>query len=169
MALDTKNKNTLLNVLILLIACFIAFNFIYKGQEQQLQSLTARKDVESKKNAVLENIKGMEKKIDDYRSMLPKKEVDEAINTISNLARGEGLKIVSIKPPTSEEKTPEYTKASFDVSLSASSYHALGRFISNLESYADVYIVDSVDIMPQEEGKELTANLKISTIAVTRE
>lgn len=166
MALETKNKNLLLNVIIIAVACFIAFNFIYKNQEQELQGLVAKKDVEIKKNAVLENIGRLEKKIDDYKTLLPKRDVGETINTINNLARGAAIKIVSIRPLAAEERTANYVKSSFEISLSASSYHALGKFISNLESYQDVYIVESADIVSQEAGKELTANLKVSAIAV---
>jgi Tfp pilus assembly protein PilO len=166
MALETKNKNFVLNMVVILVAVFIAFNFIYKGQEQELQRLVAKKDMEAKKNVVLANISRMEKDIVGYKTLLQKKDAGEAINTINNLARASGIKISSIKPPATEQKTQDYIRSTFDVMLSAPSYHALGKFVSALESYRDVYIVDWVDITSQEPGKELTANLKVSTIVV---
>lgn len=168
MAIDTKSKNILLSVAIIAVACFIAFNFIYKNQQQQLQGLMAQKDAELKKNAVLENIVRLEKNIDNYRNVLPQKDVSETLNTINTLARDAGVKIVSMKPLPADQTSTAYAKTSFDVALSASSYHALGRFISSLESNQDVYILEFVDIASQEPGKELTANIKVSTIAVVK-
>jgi len=165
MASESRNKNILANILILLVALFIAFNFIYKKQEKQLADLKAQKELEAKKNAVLENIVKLTEKVDAYKKLFPKKDASVAINTISDIARQQGLKIISIRPPSSEQQTPDYTKSSFDVSLGASSYHALGKFIARLESYQDVFIVDSISLSSQEPKKELNVNLKVSTIA----
>lgn len=165
MALEPKNKNVILNILILLLAVFIAFNFVYKKQEQELQGLMAQKDTEIKKNAVLQNIGRIERRIADYKAMLPQRDPSEAINAVNDIARACDVKIVSIRPAVSEEKAG-YVISGFEASLSAPSYHALGRFISSLENYQDIYIIDSVDITGGEPGKELTARLTVSTIAV---
>jgi Tfp pilus assembly protein PilO len=166
MAIETKSKNILLNFIIIVVALVIAFNFIYKKQEQELQNLMAQKEAELKKNAVLENIVRLEGNIDNYKNLLPQKDVSQTITSINDLAREAKVKIVSIKPLPADQVSTAYAKSSFDVSVSAPTYHVLGKFISSLESYQDVFIVEFVDISSQEQGKELTANMKVSTITV---
>jgi len=168
MALDIKNKNMVLNIVILVIACFIAFNFIYKGQESSFKNLMAQKEAEQNKNAVLESIGKIEKRIADYKVLLPARDPSETMNTINSLARDAGLKITSFKPPVTEEKEQGYIKIVFEIAIGAPNYHALGRFVSSLENNQDVFIVESVDIASQEPGKELTANLRVSSIAVAQ-
>jgi len=160
-----KNKNLAVNLVIILLAGIIAFNFIYKKQDKQLQGLNAKKELETKKNAVLANISILEKKVESFKKLLPAKDAGIVINSIGNIAREMGVKIASIRP-AGEQKTQDYLKASYDVNVTCPTYHALGKFVSRLESYQDTYIVDSVSISYQDQTKEIIANLKVSTIAV---
>jgi Tfp pilus assembly protein PilO len=159
----SKYKNVFVNIAVVLVSLFIAFNFIYKKQQAEMAVLQEKKQTEEKKNVVLDNISLLEKKIDAYTVLLAKKDASAVISSINEMAKASGVKIVSIRPGQ-EQQASDYMKSSFDLSLQVDSYHTLGKFISRLESYRDVYVVDSVEIRP-DQGKGLSINLKVSSIA----
>jgi Tfp pilus assembly protein PilO len=158
-----KNKNKILNLAVIMVAFIIASN-IHKQQTKEIESLKSKKNMETKKNTAIENISKLEKSINVYKNVLVKKDVSSVINTVSNIAKESGVKIISVRP-VSEKKYPDYIKFPFSLMLSAADYHTLGRFISKIESYQDVYLVEAMDIRSQEQKKELTVNLTISSIA----
>lgn len=165
-----KNKSKVLNFGIIVLALFIAFQ-IYKSSDEQVNSLTQQKEDELKKNQAVEEISGLEKKIEGYKKIFVKQDIGSVIDTISNIAKSCSIKIVSIKPGT-EEAYRDYIKSVFLITLNAPNYHSLGNFISQIESYKDIYIVDEVSIalaksnQPLESIKTgLNVDLKIGTIS----
>ena len=163
-------KNNILNLGIVILALFIAFQ-IYKGAQKQMNSLVLERDDELKKNEAAEEIAGLEKKIDEYKKVFVKKDPGAVIDTISAIAKKCAVKVVSIKPD-SEEARADYIKLSFSITIRAPDYHALGNFVSQIESYQDVFFVDEIKInsaiaarAAEVAGKELEINLKISTIS----
>lgn len=169
-ALFEKNKNKVLNFGLIILALFIAFQ-IYKAADQQVNSLIQQKGDELKKNKAAEEIAGFEKKIEVYKKIFFKEDVSSVVDTISNIAKNSSIKIVSIKPGN-DEAYPDYIKSVFLITVSAPSYHSLGNFISQIESYKDIYMVDEVSIASAEinqpfesKNTNLNVNLKISTIA----
>ena len=160
-----KNKNKLFNLAVLIIAFIIASN-IYKYQTKKLEALKKRSDMEKRKNAVIENISGLEKSIDAYKNFLVKKDASSVINTISNIAKESRIRIISIRP-TSEHRYPDYIKLPFDLSFTAPNYHTLAGFISKIETYQDVYVVEAIEIRSQEQANELAVNLTVSSVAFT--
>lgn len=164
-ALVEKNKNKLLNLAVIIVAFIIASN-IYKQQTKEMESLKSKNNMETKKNTVIENISKLEKSIGAYKNLLVKKDASSFINTVSNIAKESGVKITSVKP-LPERRYPDYIKSPFSLELSAPNYHILGRFISKIENYQDVYIVESIEIRFREQAKELAVSLIISSIAFT--
>ncbi len=165
-----KHKNKVLNFGVIILALFIAFQ-IYKSADQRLNSLIQQKDDELKKNKAAEEIAAFERKIEGYKKIFVKEDVGSVIDTISNIAKNCAIKIVSIKPGN-EEAYPDYIKSAFLITVSAPDYHSLGNFISQIESYKDIYTVDEVNIASAEINQplesintNLNVNLKISTIA----
>lgn len=165
-----KNKNKVLNFGVIILALFIAFQ-IYKSADQRVNSLVQQKDDELKKNKAMEEIAAFERKIEGYKKIFVKEDVASVMDTISNIAKNCSVKVVSIKP-SNEEAYPDYIKSAFLITLSAPDYHSLGNFISQIEGYKDIYLVDEVSItsaqinQPLESADtNLNANLKISTIA----
>ena len=163
MAFADKNKNKILNLAVIMVAFIISGN-IHKQQTKQIESLKSNNNMETKKNTAIENIGKLEKSINVYKNLLVKKDASSVINTISNIAKESGVKIISVRP-VSEKRYPDYIKSPFSLMLSAADYHTLGRFISKIESYRDVYVVEAIEIRFQEQKKELTVNLTISSIA----
>jgi len=165
-----KNKNKFLNFGVIILALFIAFQ-IYKSADEQVNSLARQKEEELKKNKAVEEIAGLEKKIDGYKKIFVKEDVGSVIDTISNIAKNSSVKVISIKPGNGES-FPDYIKSVFLITVSTPNYHALGNFISQIESYKDIYMVDEVNIASAENDQatgsintDLNVNLKISTIS----
>lgn len=163
---SAKNKNVVLNVVIVAVAALIAFN-IYKKQETNKAALNVKIKEEKQKSVVLEEISKEEKNVSAYKKLLYKKDSTLVMATVTNMAKGFGIQIISVKP-VAEIRQAEYVKFPFVMTVSAPTYHALGKFISTLENSKDVYIFDSVDISTSEnEANKLTATLMLSTIALT--
>jgi len=165
-----KNKNKILNFGVILLALFVAFQ-IYKSDDARLNSLIQQKEDELKKNRALAEIAGLEKKIEGYKKIFVKEDVGSVIDTISNIAKNCSIKIISIKPGNGETYS-DYIKSAFLITVSAPNYHSLGNFISQIESYKDIYMVDEVSIAAAENNQpsentntNLNVDLKISTIS----
>lgn len=164
--LINKYKNSIFNIALILLALII-FSKIYKKQNETIESLQKQTQEAIKKNEVLEDLSQMEKKIILYNNLLSKKDSGSAINTIGNIAKETNIKIISIRP-LQEQRYPEYIKIPFDLTVNAHNYHALGKFISRIENQQDVYLIDSMGISTDAQTKELTVNLKISTVVLTK-
>ena len=170
MELFEKYKNKILNFGIVILALFIALQIYEKG-DQQINSLIRQKDDAIKKNKVMEEIAGLEKRMEAYKKVFVKKDISSVMNTISGIAKNSSVKIISIKP-SNEEAYANYTKSSFLINVSAPNYHFLGDFISRIESCKDVYLVGEVSISSpdsdqetEEDKADLNVSLQISTIS----
>lgn len=164
--LINKYKNSIFNIALILLALIIVSK-IYKKQNETIKLLQKQTQEAIQKNEVLEKISQMEKKINLYSSLFSKKDASSDINTIGNIAKESNIKIISIRP-LSEQRSSEYIKIPFDLTVLAPNYHALGKFISRVENQQDVYLIDSMDISSDIERKELTVNLKINTVVLTK-
>ena len=163
--ITNKHKNKLINVTIIVLALIISSN-IYRKQTQVMNSLEKTKEVEVKKSSVIENIKQIEHKMRSYKNLLIKQDSGLIINIMGGIAKQSGVKIISVRPDA-EQKYLNYVKSPFSVVLSAANYHAIGKFISKLESYPDVYMVETLDIKSEIQTRELAVNLRLSSIAFT--
>ena len=162
-ALVNKHKNKIVNIAIITLAIIISAN-IYKKQAAGIETLKTEEDIEKKKNDVIKDINQLVKKINSYEKLFTKKDVSLVINTIAGIAKQSGIKIVSMRPD-SEQASPNYVKLPFGLVVSADNYHAIGKFISKLEGYRDVYIIDSASIKLDSQSKEFTVNLRLSALA----
>lgn len=159
-----KHKNKVLNVFIIILTLIISMN-IYKKQTKEIGSLNAQKDLEMKKNAEFDKISQLEKKNNYYKNFLSKKESGLVINTITNIAKDLGVKIVSIRPEK-EIKFQQYTKRPFEISLTVDSYHELGSFIAKIESSREVYIIENISVRSDSKGEVLSVALRLSSVGV---
>jgi len=158
--LTNKYKNRISGIVVIIIALIVTSK-VYNVQVLDMQSQKARNDAQIKKNQVLESISKLEKRINAYKNLLAKKDATVILNTMSNLAKESGVKIASFQP-RKEEQHPAYVKSTFNLILYAPDYHILGKFISKIENFQDVYLVESIDITSQ--GKELTVSFQLSSI-----
>lgn len=170
-----ENKEKIFSITILILALLIAAA-IYRSQSRHLYLLTIKKDTEIKKNAVLGKIKESEKKIKFYKGLLKEKDASSIVNAINNIAKDSGVQIISIEPQA-EEKQSLYVNYPFILTINADNYHAIGKFISKIESYSNVYFTQAISIRPlgdlsneESEGtapkiNKLTVNLTLNIIA----
>ncbi len=159
-----KYKNLIFNIALVLGAIFIAYNFIYTRQLRDLASLKQEKETEIKKNAALEEVGKLEKRLNAYKNFLVKKDTSLVIGALSDMAKVSGIEISSIRPET-EQKFPTYAKIPFSLEMSADNYHALGKFISKMESSPDIYTVEDINIKTQGQGDKLSVSLKVNKIS----
>lgn len=165
-----KNYKTILNIAVLLFVLIIA-NKIYKTQNQAVKLLRQAKDAELKKNSVLGEFSSLEEAFGRYKNLLQKKDAAAIINKISSIANSSEVKIISVKPEN-EARFRSYSSYPYTLSVIADNYHALGKFLSKLESYPEMYILIEGIAVRQEaqeiEGKSvsnLPAELKLSVIS----
>lgn len=159
-------KNKILNLGIFILALIIAYQ-IYKVQNRTLESTKQDKESEINKNTVLSKIAQFEKDLNLYKRSLGKKDTSLIISTLSNIAKDSGIEIVSLMP-NPEQAYPEYIKYPFKLTVRADNYHVLGRFVSKVESHADVYIVESVEIRAVAQLKKeklVDVVLEISSVS----
>lgn len=166
------DKNVVLNIIIIIAALIVANN-IYKFQSKGKGELEALKADEMKKNEKVEAIIQLGKKINDYKELVGEKDVNTLLDKIGDIAKASNVEISSITP-AQEQAYSVYTQYPFNVSCGADSYHAIGKFISNLENNPDIYIIDKVDIRPNTQGStakgqrinRIKADLKINAIVI---
>ncbi|MDD4894426.1 MAG: type 4a pilus biogenesis protein PilO [Candidatus Omnitrophica bacterium] len=178
MDLFSKNKKKILAVGIIIIITMIISSALHKSQNRKIEMLSTRKEAELKKSDILREIGQSEKAIKLYKNTFTKKDPSSITNTLAGLAKDSDVTLVSIKPGN-EENQPFYTKTSFNMLITANSYHALGKFISKIENEPDIYFIDEIKIKAQEKTveqdqelieapkpeNEITVNLTLSTIA----
>jgi Tfp pilus assembly protein PilO len=164
-----KHKNKVLNILVIFVALIIALN-IYKGQVKAIKSLENQKDMETKKNEILGTLSGLEKNINSYKDFFTKKDISSLVNMLTNIAAESNIKVIAIKP-LKEQNYAAYVKYPFDLVISAASYHQLGKFISKIESFPEVfYTVESMNMRSIsekakiEQGERISAGLVVSTV-----
>ena len=145
------DKDIIIDILIILTALFI-ISKNYKSQINKVKSLEEKRDVEIKKNVVLNDIEKYEKVLNSYNKGLSKKDVSAVINIINNIAQSSNVGIDSLRP-LGEEDYPVYVKYPFELKFNASNYHLIGKFISNLENHPFLFFINLLSIQ-QSSGFE---------------
>lgn len=165
----SKNKNKIINVGVIFLAIFVAA-YLYNTQSQQLVSLQESKNEEVKKNEVLKSLSRVESRINNYKQTFNRKDLGSVIDAMTNITKDTRVKVVSVKPGA-EQQYADYTKTSFLVVVRVADYHALGQFISKVENYKDLFLVEEVNITTvsvsqpgSKAERDLDIGLKISTI-----
>ena len=162
---DLFNKKYAFNIAVIILS-FIIASKIYKHQETEINLLQQKKGEAEKRNQLLGNISQFEKRTLAYRALFAKTDTGMTIDTFSKIAKDTGVKIMGVRPMP-EQKLAGYAKTPFDLVLSAPSFHALGKFISKIESYKEVYMVDILDIRSYPQIKDLSVNATICHFAAT--
>ncbi len=164
----SKNKNKVINAGVIILAVFIAL-YLYSMQNQQLVSLEESKEEERRKSEVIESLNRVEKRINTYKQTFTRKDLGSVIDAMTDIAKDTRAKVISVKPGA-EQQQADYIKTSFLIVVRVPDYHALGSFISKVENYKDLFLVEDVNITTitnqsdQKSGRDLDINLKISTV-----
>ncbi len=165
----SKNKNKIINAGVILLALFVTL-YIYSTQSQQFAVLDESKNEEIKKSLIIESLIKVEEKINNYKKTLSGKDLGSVIDAMTNIAKDTGVKVISVKPGA-EQQYAEYIKSSFLIVVRVANYHALGQFISKIENYKDLFLVEEINIAKTDSmqadkktEEDINTNLKISII-----
>jgi hypothetical protein len=165
-----RNKNKIVNIGIVILAIFIAFQ-LYRSANERMNALNNQSNNELEKNRVAGDIATLEKRAEAYKKVFVKKDLALVMDTIYGIAKDTSVKIISVKP-SAEEVLDNYSKSSFLITLVAPGYHALGEFISKIENNNDVYLVSDMNVSAAESTLDpgvvkvnLNVNLKINTVS----
>lgn len=166
-AVINKNKNTIINIAVIVVALIIAQK-IYGSQMRVVETLKSQKEAEIKKNEVLANIVQSENKINAYKNLINTKEVTSLMNHISDIARDSEVKILSIEP-ASEIDAGAYINKSFHLSIKTQDYHKIGEFIAKLENSPDIYMINDLNINAgrntiNKDKDNVSAQITVSTM-----
>jgi len=167
-SLINENKEKIISIVVIIATLIIAVS-IYKDQSRRLQLLNTEREMEIKKNIVLNDIKQSEEKIEFYKGLISEKSPLAIISKIKGIATDANINIISIQPGPGEQK-PLYTEYPFVLTIGAQSYHAIGGFISKIENYSDLYSVHKVSITSSrgsQTSDKLTVDLTLTIIAFT--
>jgi Tfp pilus assembly protein PilO len=164
-----KNKSKIINTGVILLAIVVAL-YLYSWQSQQLISLEEKKNEEIKKSEVIESLNRVEQRISSYKRSFSRKDLGSVMGAMTEIAKDTGVKVISVKPGAEKQFT-EYIKNSFLIIVRVADYHALGQFISKVENYQDLFLVEDINITTvsssqsnKQAGRDLDVSLKISTI-----
>jgi len=164
-----KNKNMLINFAIIILAFFIAFRF-YSQANSKVNLLMQQQERELKVNKAVEEVSALEKKGNAYKQVFVKKDLTSIMEMLAGVSKVTQTKIESVKPGT-EDSASGYLSSTFLITLKAPSYHALGDFISRIESQKDVYLISEMKVVSNfseaevvADNIELTVSLRINTI-----
>ncbi len=165
----SKNKVKIVNAGVILLAIFGAL-YLFSMQNQQIATLEESKSEEMRKSEVIESLTRVEKRINSYKQTFNRKDLGSVIGAMTDISKDTRVKIISVKPGN-EQQFPEYIKTSFLIVVRVADYHALGQFISKVENYKDLFIVEDINITASGNTKsdkkterDLDISLKISTI-----
>ncbi len=166
--LEGKLKQNLLNVGILILAVIIAVK-VNKGKEAEINSLKAQKEMETSKNSVLAEISNLEKELGVLTEKINNKSLTAVLDKISDFARNSSVKISKITPQK-EVSMGAYTKYSYELNLSADSYHNIGNFVSIIENSSEIYRLDNLvmDGNPAAGAGAVTATMTVYTILINK-
>lgn len=144
-AMSSKmNKNKIVYIILILVCLLIARNIFIAGQKE-VKALTVRQEEEKKKNSILNEIGLLEKKLVTYKKMLNTKDTSGILDSITNLAKSSGIKILSMKPQIQKDQ-PLYTYLSYDLNVNADKFYKIGKFITLLENDPLVFFIDNLSI-----------------------
>lgn len=155
-------KENIFSVVVISICLMVAFK-IYNGNQAVIASLKQTEETERKKNEVLQEISGLEKGFQSLKDKVNNKAITSIIYSLTTLAKNSDVKITYIRPE-GEANAGTYLKYPFELSVSASSYHKLGKFVSRLENAPEFYSVDKMDLAVG--NGQVNAHLSVSTILI---
>ncbi|MCM8797470.1 MAG: type 4a pilus biogenesis protein PilO [Candidatus Omnitrophica bacterium] len=160
-----KQKNRIVNLFIIALALFIAFN-IHAKQSKQARAYKDKITVETEKNVLLKKLEDIIKDFEAYDQVMPLGETDELVKTLSEIAKETDVKIISLRPQN-RQIVGNYIKTPFDLKISCFSYSVLGSFIAKLENSKEFFQVDSF-VVSFDGGEEGVFGLTVSNIALRK-
>jgi len=159
-------KNQIMNVVVIIVAIFISYN-IYTGQSKEVSRLSEKKNLETQKNGILEEIRVSEGKIGAYKKFINDKELSSVVNKLNAITKDYSVNILSIKP-TGVKESALYFQYPFSLKIEVADYDTIGKLVSKLESDPDIFHVTVLSVYPESVKlgtriKKMSVELKVDT------
>ena len=145
----------MITAIVLTVSILIGFNFIYEPNMKELRALEQMQGEELEKKSLLDEIATYEKKIALYQKhWVPRgKEEVELLNRVRDIAAECQVQVTALTPQSKREFWGGGSRK-FPIAISfEGTYHALGDFISKVESMGIFMKVDRLEFA-QTSGEE---------------
>jgi Tfp pilus assembly protein PilO len=163
-----KIQKNFVNIAVIGVCLIIAFK-IFSAQTKKIDGIRAEAAVETQKAAILQEISGFEGRLKTLGRQINIKDDAAVINTLNEIAKSCGVKILVLKPVPKQAITG-YTRCPYSLNIAVDNYHTLGKFVSALESHPFVFSIDSMNVTtdPGAESKryKMMVTLEVSTILI---
>jgi hypothetical protein len=146
-ALLTRYRNIAFNIGLVLVALIVS-RVIYGNQYKNVEDLRRKISVEEQKNVLFAELNSDQKKLTAYKQVYARREASTIVNDITQIARDSDVRILSIRPGE-EHKQAGYSELLIDVSVGASDYQSLARFVTNLENSTTLYLFKTFIVRSQ--------------------
>ncbi len=162
----TQRKDTMIFVLLLVLAFFIGYNVIYKSRLNKINSIGSQIEEEEKKNEALEIIAVLERRLQAYQKRsFSTTEITQLVDKISELAERAGIEIETFNPKQAISRK-EYIELSLEVLLRCN-YHKLGKLLSLIESNQELIWVKRLNIQKPADSGPTEARIPRINLAVS--
>jgi hypothetical protein len=158
----SAHKNKLLNAAIVLLAVILAV-YVNRGQSAKLEALQAKVASELQKNGVIRELALLQQDTGAYAAYFSPDDPGPIMTNFDSLTEGLNTEIVSVRPQKAQKEQGLSTIA-FELNVRCKDYYSLSKFISAIENYQKVYVVDELVITPAEKGS-LTGRLMVRAFA----
>lgn len=140
-----QKKARLIGILIIIFACSVGYNGIYKHNLSKVGSIKLQIEEQKKKNDALGMIGLLDKKLKAYQSRsFPSAEVTQLLDSVLELAKQVGIEIETFNPLPAIYKE-QFIEFPIKIPVRCE-YHTLGRFLSLIESNQEFIWVKGIKI-----------------------
>lgn len=148
-AISTEQKQLILTLLVFLGGGFIGWRAIIASDLEAHNKLLAAGQDEIKKQALMVEIKELENQNVAFtrEKFLDTSEVSWLVKAINAIAKDSGVVISSVTP-LETERGKDYQKLMLKIETQCS-YHALGDFVSKIESYPKLIKLSAINLRPR--------------------
>ncbi|MDP2938956.1 MAG: type 4a pilus biogenesis protein PilO [Candidatus Omnitrophota bacterium] len=164
-----QKKDLLINLLILVLALFIARG-IYKAQTAQIASLKMQLNEQQQVNRLSSELETLEQELKHLQIGISTGMIStvNVMDKITELTKKRNISISSINPRSQADKG-FYWQHSFEIVLEAN-YNQTGGFLSDIENSKDLFKVDALRVSTGTRGlnkdaKQQRVEITISAIS----
>jgi len=156
-----KLQKNFINFLVLIILIIVAYKIFVAGQKK-VEDINAETQVALQKNAVLTQISQSERRLKNLNRQIVNKDKNALLPTLNAVAKDCQVKIIAINRLPIDDRSSGYSKYPFSLNIAVDNYHALGKFISAVESHPFLFSIDSMRVSPSQEGQSSRYKLQVA-------
>lgn len=146
-----RGRAAVLGAAAIFIAYFVSWNAVLKPQFTVLSGIQKNRQAESQKVDLLKIIERQEAQIKERKPLfIASPEPSELVETLTRIAIDSGLTLQSVNPAQATAEG-DFRKLSVTIEARAD-YHAIGKFLGNLEGQKVYFQIVSLYAAPRLDG-----------------